>query len=866
MTDALEALPDPQSVLEDDKPQLDLDSRALQNRWVLEIERYERKAQQFEKRGKLILQRYTAEKKDEQAKTTTFNVLWSNVQTLKPALYSKDPTPEVERRFKDKDPVGLKASEVLERCCVNVLAMQNFGDCVRQAVLDRLLPGRGVMWVRYLPHFSTPGSEADGSEISGDAPEDVEEVISEEVKFDFVPWTDFGHQVARTWEECDAVWRIAYLDRQEVRRRFGAEIAAALPYDQKPDGLDKDAEGQDPLNKTKVYEIWDRRTKRVIRLHKAHPTCLEIQDDPLELDGFWPIPLPLQATTSSKSIIPTADYILWQDQAKELDRLSHRIAMLTRAVKAVGVYDSSVQALGQLLSGGSENQLVPVDSWAAFAEKGGVKGAVELLDVSSIAQILLDLYEAREKVKADIYEISGLSDLIRGASDPEETATAQQIKSNYASVRLKDMQREVQVFARNGIKIAAEIICGHFSLATIRELSGVQLLTRMEKAALQAQIHAAQQYQQAAAHIAQQSQQPGAQPLPPAMLLGPPPPPPDPKLLPMLKQPSWEDVEALLRNRPARNFRIDIETDSTIMQDERAEQEARLGFAEMVGKLLTATVESVTQVPELAPAVTETFMFVLRAFKVGRPTESAFQEAMDKLAQQAQNPQPKPSPEQIKIQGEMQLQQAKIQGDKELAQAKAQADAQLEQLRAEANERIEQAKAQAQAALSQAQLQHQAQIEQIKANHEQQLEEMRVHADMQGKGHDHAHEQQGRAHEQAVAASQQQHDAALAAVTDDFNRWKAKLDNDTKVIVAQIQAQASAQSAVVGAASKVASGGSAEDPPAPSEPVAPKGPDPSEAIAAAVAQFTTAIQGMTESLSRPRTVVRGADGKISGVH
>ena len=83
MTDALEALPEPGAV-SDDTPQTQLEPAALQKRWVMEIERYERKAQQFDKRGKLIIQRFTADKKDEAAKTTTFNIMWSNIQTLKP--------------------------------------------------------------------------------------------------------------------------------------------------------------------------------------------------------------------------------------------------------------------------------------------------------------------------------------------------------------------------------------------------------------------------------------------------------------------------------------------------------------------------------------------------------------------------------------------------------------------------------------------------------------------------------------------------------------------------------------------------------------------------------------------------------------
>jgi hypothetical protein len=831
MSDALEVVPEP-GLVGDDKPQTQLEPSALQRRWVLEIERYERKAQQFDKRGKLIIQRFTAEKKDEQAKTTTFNVMWSNIQTLKPSLYSKDPTPEVERRFKDKDPVGLMASEVLERTCTNLLAMQKFGDTTRLAVLDRLLVGRGVMWVRYLPHFrkvpgQDPQSDDAGAQIqtpaqvtrvqapagqqtslTDDAVEDIEEVEWEEVKFDFVPWTDFGHTVARTWEECDGIWRIAYLDRQEVTKRFGAEIASQLSFDQKPDGLDKDADGHDGLSKAKIYEIWDKRTKRVIRLNKAHPTPLEVQDDPLGLDSFWPIPLPLQATISSKSIIPTADYILWQDQAKELDRLSQRIAMLTRALKVVGVYDESVQALGQLLSGGGENQLVPVSAWAAFAEKGGIKGAVELLDVSSVAEILIKLYEARDRVKADIYEISGMSDLLRGASDPEETAAAQKIKASYASVRLKDMQREVQVFARDAIKIAAEIVCSQFALETIQQISGVKLLTLAEKQQLQMQIQQVKQYQQHAQALTQQhqqliaqqqpQQQPGQPPQPapqsapfnPATLLGPPPPAPDPQALKLLQQPSWEDVVGLLRDRPLRNFRIDIETDSTIAQDERAEQESRLGFAKVVGELLTAAEQAMQSVPEMAPAIAETFMFVLRSYKVGRPTESAFQEAMDKLVAKAEQPQqPKPDPEQVKAQAAIQQVQAKAQADSQVNQQRVQADIaldnqklqnskELEQFKAEQAMRVEQFKQNAQAHQNTQQNQIEAQRADMDARNDERMEQMRMAFD---------------AHAKSV-------DQQIAVLI-------AHLNNMAKIEVAEIAAKTTLDAAQISAA-KAAEGGS----------------------------------------------------------
>lgn len=737
--------------------------------WKLQIDRYDRKAGKFLRRGKKIYERYTAEKKDEESSQSRYNILWSSMQTLKPALYAKDPTPEVERRFKDKDPVGRVTSDILERCMSYLVSKQHFGDAMRSVVLDRLLPGRGVMWVRYVPHFravkvadDTPGAEDQGDQITDDSvvpdgqeAETTEEIHWEEVKFDFVPYTDVGHTIARGWDELDAVWRVVFMDRRELITRFGEEKGRQVPLDELPDDLSKEENGSEELNKGKVYEIWDKRTKRAIWISKKLPEPLDVKDDPLELEGFFPCPKFLQATVSSSSYLPTADFVLWQDQAMELDRLTNRIQALTRAIKVTGVYDASVPALQRMLNSGAENALIAVPTWAAFAEKGGLKGAVELLPIQDIAAVLLQLYEARERVKSDLYEISGLSDLMRGENDPDSTATAEKIKSSFVSMRLKSMQQDVQFFARDALRIAAEIVAEHFQLETIKQICGVRLLTQQEKQAVQVQLMALQQYQQHAQAIAQQ--QPPAQagmppqpPANPAAELGPPPPWPDVEMVKLLKQPSWEDVEALLRDNAARSFRIDIETDSTIAQDEREEQGQRMEFAKTVSELVTGAMNVVQSVPQLAPAMSETVMFVLRAFKVGRPTESAFQEAMDKLAGMSEQPPQGQGGKDANGKDMLQVEQVKQQGEQQRTAMSANAD--MQKLQAQHQMTME-ANAQ--------KFQQDLAIER-----ERQAAEDRRHryeADLNHQREMHKMQMDHSAKQQALAAQQQQHADSLQA-------------------------------------------------------------------------------------------------------
>ena len=84
-----------------------------------------------------------------------YNILWSNTQVMKPTLYARMPKVVVERRHKDIDPVGRLAAQIAERATSFMLATQqdSFNFAMISAVEDRLLPGRGIAWLRYDADF-----------------------------------------------------------------------------------------------------------------------------------------------------------------------------------------------------------------------------------------------------------------------------------------------------------------------------------------------------------------------------------------------------------------------------------------------------------------------------------------------------------------------------------------------------------------------------------------------------------------------------------------------------------------------------------------------------------------------------------------
>jgi hypothetical protein len=154
-----------------------------------------------------------------------------------------------------------------------------------------------------------------------------------------------------------------------------------------------------------------------------------------------------------------------------MDSLTARIAALTRAIKACGVFDGSIPEIARLLQEGMENKLLATDNWAGLSQKGGLVGAISLLPIKEFADALTALIAARAVVKQDLYEISGTSDIMRGATNPNETLGAQKLKGQFSGVRLTDRRDEFNRFVRDTLGIMAEIICEFFSRETIRRMS-----------------------------------------------------------------------------------------------------------------------------------------------------------------------------------------------------------------------------------------------------------------------------------------------------------------------------------------------------------------------------------------------------------
>ena len=350
-------------------------------KWVISISLYEREFEKWEKRVQKILKIYRRETNAIVRNTPAkFNILWSNVQTLVPAVYSRVPKADVSRRFKDNDPVGRVASQLLERALD--FELQNYPDfrtTMRQNVYDRFLGGRGTSWIRYEPHFDrVPDEPVQGLEVTSDTDEPalVEVLQTEQAPIDYVHWRDFGCTIGRTWDEVTAVWRRVYMTRDAMVERFGEELGGKIPLDSKPPDLRTNRPyGSDSMDaRGLIYEIWDKEEMCALWISKSMGKILDTKPDPLELPEFFPCPKPLLATTTTDSLVPIPDYVLYEDQARSLDTLADRIHGLIEALKLRGVYDASVPELAALVFGGREQRLDPGQELDGVLREAGTEG------------------------------------------------------------------------------------------------------------------------------------------------------------------------------------------------------------------------------------------------------------------------------------------------------------------------------------------------------------------------------------------------------------------------------------------------------------------------------------------------------------
>lgn len=566
---------------------------AIWKLWKESIDLASKEEKDWRKRAEQVLKIYAADGKDENKKK--FNILYSNTETLKPAIINTPPVPDVRRRYGDDDPDGKAVSEVIERCISFAVDTSAFMDALKMDVQSMTLPGRGLSRVQYMP-YSAPG-------VGG-----MPQIVFQKLYLQNVQWDDFRHGPAKTWD--GVPWEaFRHMMTRDQLNSLNPTIGPKVELDAVVEGYvaDKSSPNSAPpdlFKRATVWEIWDKESRKVIFLAESYKdSVLATIDPPVVFENFWPNPKPLYALLQQDSLIPVELYKYYSEQADELEDITGRLRKLIKVLRWRGIRAKALGDAFNKIKDLDDGELAPAENaMEVMQSQGSLENGVWLMPIDKLIVVIKELAEQRERVKQTIYEITGIADIMRGATKPSETLGAQQLKTQWGTLRLQDMQTAVQVYCRDIFRIMAEVIAQKFTPQVIQLMTGIALTPQQV---------------------------------------------------------------ALMQNDIIRQYHIDIETDSTIRGDVAQQQQNISQFLQGLAQFTGAVgpmVEKGAMPPEVAIEMLVSFS---RVFKLGRQVEDALDKWKMQAEQMAAAPKPPPppSPEEIKAATDVQTKKMENETD-----------------------------------------------------------------------------------------------------------------------------------------------------------------------------------------------------------
>lgn len=547
----------------------------------------------------------------QKSEDTPYNILYSNTEVLLPSLYSATPKPDVRTRFKMQD---LKP---IPEVCSRFLTVaadpaspggDNFNIAMTEAVLSALVPGMGFVRIRYMEDRAFP-------------------LVYESGHFKMLIWGK-----ASRWAKVPWVAFKHCMNKNAMFKQF--DIA-----EEDQENFEPSSQAEDEKEECTVYEFWDKNSRKVYFLcEEWREKQLSVSDDPLGMENFFPTPGILTMTARSGKMLPIPLYNFYRNQAEELNRVSVRLNKVLAAIRVRGAYNGLLgEDLKKLLASDEmENELVAAAEAGLLAQQGGFDKSIWLLPIEQFVKVANELYKAREAIKQVIYELTGISDIIRGSSVASETATAQDLKNKWGTVRLRRMQTLVADYARDLFRMSVD--CGSDRIPAEKWKE----ITQMP------QIPTAQEKQMAIMTLQQAQAQAQMPPIPGVEI--PPPAPPDPKMVEMAKSPSWEEILGKIKNDQSRTFVVNIQTSSTIDLDTAQDKNEVNEFMAAMGQLMPG-LQGLAQIgPTGMEAAKALLMAVCQRYKFGIDIA----DVVAKIEPPAPQADPKAEAEKQKMQQEMQ--------------------------------------------------------------------------------------------------------------------------------------------------------------------------------------------------------------------
>ena len=625
--------------------------------WTKEIENADRYEKKWRDEADANFTIYNNESQREDR----YNVFWSNTQTLRPLLFSRLPKTNITQRFLDSNETNRVASEMMERSIDLYLKDSDAETVISKCRDDFLIGGRGVARVCYDPENEV---KLEDGTIEMDPSE-------KKCRIEYVDWKDFRMSTDKEW--CNVQW-IAfrhYKNRDELIEDFGKKKADAVQLNAtRLTDIKNRNESNELFKMAEVWEVWDKESGSVLFLTLGGGgVLLSNEEDPYNLKNFFPIASPLGSNSNPVDLRPIPLYRQYKTQAEELNVIDTRIRSLVEQCKVTGIYSSIAEGSDmEALFNGNDGSFTPMRSTG----NQKVQDLVMFKPLGEIIGTIGQLNDRKDRVIFSIRDITGISDIVRGVTTASETATAQQLKGNFAISRIQPLQKELEFWVRDLIRLLCELTVENYSVKELAEMTQLKIvdiktIAEVEKAKLDGLLNEAKKLTDPnnpdeVARLQQLNEQAKEQ------------------FKKTIKKPIEDlkgyaitpeqipEIEKLIKNDKLRTFAIDVETDSTIKIDQQQEKADRIEYIRSISEFSNSFFPMV-QAGIITPDAFKQFMlFISKPFKVGRMVEESL------VNQEEQEPKG-PSAEEMLTQAEIQIKQQELQ----LKAQKQQSDTQIAQ-------------------------------------------------------------------------------------------------------------------------------------------------------------------------------------------
>lgn len=565
--------------------------------------------------------------KAKSGKLYDFNILHSNVETIVPAIYNSTPVPDVRPRFitaigpapqppappqqpqgqgapgqpqpPQPDPQAIQQfQQQMQEWQAKAIAdktAKDFGTMIERAITvliddnkldteiesvaqDSFLSGRGVLRLSFEATFQQqPTTDEQGQPVTD--PETGEPVVEdkatdESIDFQAWSWRDFRMGKAKRWKDVPWIAFQHHMPREDLDDFKDAELVSSQPVPTMDNEDDDD-------NDICVWEVWDKRTKQVWFIDANTGAVQKIEEDPLGLPGFFPTPEIVQPITLTGNMTPVCPFTVYKKLADELDLCTKRIAAIMKGLKVRGGVMGDASDIQKIAAAG-DNELVTIAGVEQLVQTGGLEKAVVWWPIQQAIAVLQQLYLQRDVIKSAIYEITGISDIVRGASNANETLGAQQIKTQWGSLRIQKMQRMIERQVRNVFAMMADIIVTKFSPETLQEMTGIEIT---------------------------------------------------PEIMEMMSGPV------------SSSYRVDVESDSTVKADLTRVKGEMAEFLQGTSQFFATMAPVIGQAPDMAEPMAEIYASFARAFRLGKQAEDAIERISQGAKEAAKQDKPDPAQE-----------------------------------------------------------------------------------------------------------------------------------------------------------------------------------------------------------------------------